>query len=75
MMTNHELTDTKAQLAATLQQTANFIAILILRDVEFGPNTYTINADSDIRSIHLDSMAAIFKCGNQACPVTIKMTE
>ena len=73
-----ELTDTKNQLTATLnqktfslRQTANLTAILM--NAQLGPNTAASHAN--IRSVHLDSMAEIFKCGNQTCPVTIKMSE
>ena len=62
-----ELTDTKAQLAAALRQTANLTAIVM--NAQLGPNSVASHANI------LDSKAAIFKCGNQACPVTIKMTE
>ena len=71
MMTNHELTDTRAQLAIALKQTANLTAILM--NAQLGPSTAASHAN--IRSVHLDSMAEIFKCGNQTCPVTIKMSE
>ena len=42
-------------------------------NVKLGHNTAASHAN--IRSVHLDSMAEIFKCGNQTCPVTIKMSE
>ena len=85
MMTNHELTDTKAQLTGTkaqldvalnqvavaLKQTASLAAILM--NAQLGPNTAANHPN--IRSVHLDSMAEIFKCGNQTCPVTIKMSQ
>ena len=71
MMTNHELKDTKAQLAASLKQTASLTAILM--NTKFGFNIAASHAN--IRSVHLDSMAELFKCGNQTCPVTIKMSE
>ena len=45
----------------------------ILMNAQLGPNTAASHAS--IRSVHLDSMAEIFKCGNQTCPVTIKMSE
>ena len=71
MMTNHELKDTKAQLAASLKQTASLTAILM--NTQFSFNIAASHAN--IRSVHLDSMAELFKCGNQTCPVTIKMSE
>ena len=71
MMTNHELTDTKAQLAAALRQTADLTAVLM--NAQLGSNTAVSHAN--IRSIHLDSIAAISKCGNQVCPVTFKIPE
>ena len=64
MMTNHELMDTKTQLVAALNQITNLTAILIK-----SPNNHI-----NIRSVHLDSMATMFKCGSQVCPVTIKMS-
>ena len=67
MMTNHELMDTKTQLVAALNQITNLTAILIK-----SPNSNDNHVN--IRSVHLDSMATMFKCGNQVCPVTIKMT-
>ena len=67
----HELTDTKAQLAAALRQTANLTAILM--NAWFGRDTVASRAN--IRSIHLDSIVALFKCGTQVCPATIKLTE
>ena len=71
MMTNYELTNTKAQLAAALKQMTSLTAILM--NAQLGPNTAASHAN--IRSVHLDSKAEIFKCGNQTCPVTIKMSE
>ena len=71
MMTNQELTNTKAQLAAALRQTASLTAVLM--NAQLGPNTVASHAS--IRSIHLDSMAAISKCDNQLCPTTIKLSE
>ena len=86
MMTNHELADTKAQLAASyikpenclinyIKQTVKLTAILM--NAQLGPNTAASHANIMIRSrsVHLDSMAEIFKCGNQTCPVTIKMSQ
>ena len=70
-MTNHKLTNTEAQLFTVLKQTANLTAILM--NAQLGPNTAASHVN--IRSVHLDSMAEIFKCGNQTCPVTIKMSE
>ena len=66
-----ELTDTKVQLVAALKQTANLTAILM--NAHLGPST--VASRVNIRSVHLDSMAEIFKCGNQTCPVTIKMSQ
>ena len=82
MMTNHELIDSKARLTAELayanikltaaiKQITNLTAILM--NAQLGPNTAASLAN--IRSIHLDSMAEIFKCGNQTCPVTIKISQ
>ena len=65
MMTNHELTNTKAQLAAALKQMTNLTAALIKSP----------NSNNDIRSVHLDSLATLFKFGNQVCPVSIKMPD
>ena len=65
MMTNHELTNTKTQLAAALKQMTNLTAALIKSP----------NSNNDIRSVHLDSLATLFKFGNQVCPVTIKMPD
>ena len=70
-MTTCKLTNTEAQLAASLKQMTNLTAILM--SAQLGPNTAASHAS--IRSVHLDSMAEIFKCGNQTCPVTIKMSE
>ena len=69
----HELTDTvtKAQLAAALRQIADLTAVLM--NAQLGSNTAVSHAN--IRSIQLDSIAAIFKCGSQVCPTTIKLTE
>ena len=64
----HKLTDTTAQLAAVLKQMTNLTAVLIK-----SPNSNDNHAN--IRSVHLDSMAAMLTCGNQSCPVTIKMPE
>ena len=69
MMTNHKLKNTNVQLTAALQQMTNLTALLM--NAQLGPNT----SHANIRSIHLDSIAAISKCGNQVCPVTIKMPE
>ena len=55
MMTNRELTDTKAQLAAALKQMTNLTAVLMK-----SPNSNDNHVN--IRSIHLDSLATIFKC-------------
>ena len=65
MRTNHKLTNTNVQLAAALQQITNLTAVLL----QSNDNHVAIT------SIQLDTLATIFKCGNQACPVTIKMTE
>ena len=70
MMTNHELTDTRAQLGAALKQ---MTITAILMGAQLGLNTAASHAN--IRSVHLDSMAELFKCGNQTCPVTIKVSE
>ena len=67
MMTNHELTDTRAQLAIALKQTANLTAILM--NAQLGPSTAASHAKI------IESKAEIFKFGNQTCPVTIKMSE
>ena len=67
----HELTDTKAQLAAAVKQTTNLTTVLM--NARLGLNTRAVL--TNIRSVHLDSMVTAFKCGNQACPVTIKMSE
>ena len=42
-------------------------------NAQLGPNTAASHAN--IRSVQLDSMAEILKCGNQTCPVTIKMSQ
>ena len=68
MMTNHKLKNTNVQLTAALQQITNLTAVLLQ-----GPNSKDNHIN--IRSVHLGSMATIFKCGNQVCPVTIKMSE
>ena len=70
-MTTCKLTNTEAQLVASLKQMTNLAAILM--NAQLGPSTAASHAS--IRSVHLDSMAEIFKCGNQVCPVTIKMSE
>ena len=70
----HELTDTKAQLAAAVKQTTNLTTALM----NMNTRLLGFNAENflnKIRSVHLDSMATAFKCGNQVCPVTIKMSE
>ena len=73
MMTNHELTDTKAQLTAALQQVNNLAAVLMI--VQLRPVQYSYNVYHNIRSVQLANMVTMFKCSNQACPVTIKMPE
>ena len=67
MMTYHKLINTEAQLAAALKQTASLTAILM--NAQLGPNT----AASHANIIH--NKAEIFKCSNQTCPVTIKMSQ
>ena len=62
-----ELKDTKDQLYTVLQLTAGLTAIL--KNAQLVPNT----AASHVNIIN--SMAEIFKFGNQTCPVTIKMSE
>ena len=62
-----ELTDSKAQLAAALKQIASLTGILM--------NAQLGTAASHIRSVHLHSMATLFNCGNQICPVIFKMSE
>ena len=64
MMTNHKLTNTNVQLAAALQQITNLTAVLLQ---SFNSNDNHVA----IKSIQLDTIATIFKCGNQACPVTM----
>ena len=74
MMTNHELTDTKAQLIAALQQMNNLAAVLM--NVQLSANTNYNSNHANIRSVQLDNMATMFKCGKelkQAYPVIIKM--
>ena len=60
MMTNHKLTDTKSQLAATLRQVNNLAAALI--NVQLTPNINYHDHHINIRSVQLDSMATLFKC-------------
>ena len=65
MMTNHGLTDTKAQLAAALKQINNLTEM---------SNPLT-NIAVAKWSIILDVMATMLQSGCQSCPVTIKMSE
>ena len=65
-----ELTDTKEQLVATLKQNAAALKhatslTAILMNAQLDPNTA-----ANMRSVHSDR-----QCGNQTCPVTIKMSE
>ena len=68
MMTKDELTDTKAQLATTSKQITN-LTILLSAQLNKGTNL------ADVRPLCLDAIATVVKLGNQACPVTIKMSE
>ena len=65
----HELSDTKEQLAATSKQITNLTFLINAHLTTMNPTHMSAN----ITSIHLDSMATAF--GNQECPVTIKMLE
>ena len=67
MMTNHELTDTKAQLAIASKQ-INQLQLAMVKSMSIS----LINAN---RSIILDVKATMSLSGNQICPVTIKMSK
>ena len=67
MMTNLELTDIKSQLSAALKQITSLTAIVM--NAQLVPKTAASHANI------INSMAEISKCGNQACPVIIKMSE
>ena len=68
MMTTHELTDTKAQLAAALKQINNLTEMINLSN----PLT---NIPVAKWSITLDVMATMLQLGHQSCPLTIKMSK
>ena len=68
MMTKDELTDTKAQLATSLKQITN---LTILLNAQLNKSASSI----DVRPVYLDTIATVVTLGNQACPVTIKMSE
>ena len=68
MMTTHELTDTKAQLAAALKQINNLTEMINLS------NPFT-NIAVAKWSITLDVMATMLQSGHRSCPLTIKMSE
>ena len=73
--TQHQLMgtlfDTKDQLTDALKQLTN---LTVLMNSQLSPNNNPMTP-TGIRSIHLDSMATIFKFNDQTCPVTIKMPE
>ena len=66
--TQHELADTKTQLATALRQIIN---LTMLMNAQLNPN-YT---HDNIKSVYLDSMVMISEFADQSCPVIIKMTE
>ena len=67
MMTNHELTDTKAQLAIALKQ-INDLQLAMVNSMSSPPNNTKW-------PIILDVKATMLQSGNQICPVTIKMSN
>ena len=72
MMNNHELTDTKAQLAAAVKQINNLTEIINLSN----PLTNIADQIAVVKwFITLDVMATMLQSGHQSCPVTIKMSE
>ena len=68
MMTKDELAGTKAQLATSLKQITN---LTILLNAQLTKTTNSV----DVRPVYLDAIATMFTLGNQACPVTMKMSE
>ena len=85
MMTKHslnELNDTQHQLVGTILNSKDQLAdalkhltnLTVLINVQLSPNNNPMTPTT-IRSIHLESMAAVFKFDDQTCPVTIKMPE
>ena len=66
MMTTSELTDTKVQLGTVLGN------IMVLMNAQSSGST-TVHAN--VWPARLDTIATMFKLGNQVCPVTIKMEE
>ena len=65
IMTKDELT---AQLATASKQITN-LTILLNAQLNKGTNL------ADVHPFCLDAIATVVKLGNQACPVTIKMSE